>query len=125
MKLLLTIILLAGSAFAQNYVKIHETPEALFYVDKASVAREGGFTKFRGKVEAKAFISLTDFATDCKSYIVLFEQFETADAFFTRKYRKFEPASIEKGSSVEAAINYVCYNTTKESKPRVAVPQTE
>lgn len=117
------MLLLASSVFAQDYVKVDENTSALFYVDKSSIVKEKNVVKFKGRVEAKAFISTTDFVTDCKSYTVLFELFETTEEVLTRQRRKLTPVAVQVGSPLESAIKYACYGTIKKDTARGTIPQ--
>lgn len=118
-------MLLANTIFAQELVKVDESANAVFYVDKTSIKKEKGFTRFKAHISAKAFTSTTDFATDCKNYVVLFERFETADEILTREKRKLEPSAVQDGTPIASAVNYVCYNTLKKDKPVGTLPQAE
>lgn len=117
--------MLASSVLAQEFVKVDENENAVFYVDKVSIKKEKDVFKFSGKAETKAYISVTDFATDCKAYITLLEVFTTQDLVITRRQRNPQVIPLEKGTPVETAVNYVCYGTLKKSPLRGTIPQAE
>lgn len=125
MKLLLVILLFASSMFAQEFVKVAESEEASFYVDKKSIVKTDGVFKFTGKVEANKYVLTTEFATDCKNYITLFERAETAEEVLTRQKKVLVRQPIDPQTPLQLAINYVCYNTLKKDTPRITIPQAE
>jgi hypothetical protein len=124
-RILLIMLIAASSVLAQEFVKVDEKDGSMFYVDKTSVKKDGVITLFTGKVIAPAHVMFTDFATDCKSYVVLFEKLESAEMILTRKRLKPEIVTPTEDAPIVSAINYACYNTIKKSTPGGSLPEVK